>query len=230
MVQSSFYLARRDRDMQRDNVRWLTGGLATILALVVSSTVALGDYTTPNQTGNLMGEVSAFVGDFGSWNASMNNLPEQFLASTPTSQQGNAVVMLFLLWLQEGGMGSAGQGSASSHSGSTTLSGAPLPSPSGNPSGSIVSGQLNGGLPSNGGNDPPGLGGNSGSSSFLSQLPSSSGGSGNQLGSIPALGGTGGGSGESPFDATPEPASVTLLAIGGSGMLMGLWIRRRRRV
>lgn len=214
--------------MQRNTVRWLTGGLGTILALVVSSNVVLGGYTTPNQTGNLMGEVSAFVGDFGSWNASMNNLPEQFLASTPSSQQGGAIVMLFWLWLQEGGMGPGGNGHSSSQSGSTTISGSPLPS--GNPTGSIGAGQLGNGSFSNAGNDPAGLGGNGGSSSLLSQLPASSGGSGNQFGSIPPLGGTGGGSGETPFADAPEPASLTLLAIGGSGMLMGVWMRRRRRV
>lgn len=214
--------------MQRDIIRWLTGGLGTILALVVTSTVAQGGYTTPNQTGNLMGEVSSFVSDFGSWNASMNNLPEQFLASTPSSQQGGAIVLLFWLWLQEGGMGPGGNGHASSQSGSTTISGSPLPPSSGNAPGSIGAGQSGNGSFSNGGNDPAGLGGNGASSSLLSQLPSS-GGSGNQFGNAPPLGGTGGGSGETPFADAPEPASLTLLAIGGGGMLMGLRIRRRRR-
>ncbi|HTU93773.1 MAG TPA: PEP-CTERM sorting domain-containing protein [Gemmataceae bacterium] len=249
--------------MRSDTSRWVTGGLATILALVVSCSAGQGGYTAPAQSNSLIGEFLAFVGDFGQWNASENNMPMQVLEMVPASDEVAAVIYLFEMWLQDSGNGSAGGTSNSSQSGSTgfasnsglTSSDNPTNSPTGSivagqsgddppstlPSGGSGSGSLlsNGGsgsgsLPSNGGNDPPGIGSNGGGSSLQNGSPSQGGGnnSGQQLGGSPPLGGTLGGGGDpppvSPDQATPEPASLTLLAVGGAGLLMGQWLRRRR--
>jgi hypothetical protein len=214
--------------MRRGTIRWLTGGLATILALVVSATVVQGGYTPPSQSGSLLDEVSAFVGDFGQWNASLNNLPMEILASTPSAEQGEVVFLLFWFWLQDSATGPAEKATSSSPSGSTSLASLALPPSSGNPSnsslGSIVMSQLGNDPPSfssNNGNDPPSL------------LSNGGGVSGQQFGSIPLLGGGhAGDSGTNPMspdaDPMPAPASFTLLAIGGSVLLLGLWKRRRR--
>lgn len=204
--------------MQIGKTRWLARGVGTTLALLVATTFAHGDYSPPSQAGGILGEFAAFVGDFGQWNANQNNMPMQVLQITPTAQEPQAVLLLFWLWLQEGGAGN-GSGGNASHMGQ------------GSPNGSILAGQSgNGSTLGNGTSDPPGLGGKGGGSSLLSG--SSSGSSGDSFGGSPVSGVSAGGAGGSatPFADAPEPASVTLLAVGGAGLLMGRWVRRRRGV
>lgn len=199
--------------MRRNTFRWLMGGMATILAVVVSSPVVKGGYTPPSQSSSLLGEVFDFVGDFGAWNASLNNRPLQILASAPASEQIQVFVALFRLWLQDLGTGSAGN--ASTPQGSMPLAGLfPPPSsgaPVGAPTGSIVMGQPGKELPSllsnagngpppvlsnGGGGDPPTLLSNGGSDP-LAPLPMG----GNDS---PAIGSNGGSS--SLFSDPPSPS------------------------
>lgn len=142
--------------MRRNTFRWRMGGLATILAVVICSPVVQGGYTPPSRSSSLLGEVSAFVGDFGAWNASLNNRPLQFLASAPAAEQIDVFVALFWLWLQDAGTGSSANASPLLPS-PKTLAGLVSPPSSGAPIGSIVMGQPGEELPSllsNAGNGP----------------------------------------------------------------------------
>ena len=199
--------------------RWLTRGIGTTLALIVSTTFAHGDYSPPTQAGGILGEFAAFVGDFGQWNASQNNMPLQILQITPAANEPQAVLALFWLWLQDGGAGNGSAGIASNMG-------------QGSPNGSIIAGQSGNGSLANGANDPPGLGGKGGGSSLLSGASSPGGTSGDPIGGSPVSGVSAGpgGSSATPFADAPEPASFTLLAVGGAGLLMGRWVRRRRGV
>lgn len=205
--------------MRIGTTRWLTMGFAMVLTFAFSTTVAYGDYTPPSQGGSLLGEFASFVGDFGQWNTSQNNMPMQVLQMTPASDTPEAVFLLFWLWLQDGGAGNSSMGGASK-------------SGQGSPNGSIVLGQSGNG--SNAfANDPPGIGGKGGGSSLANGSPSlGNGGSGQGVGSpVSGVNASGsGGSPASPFADAPEPAGITLFAIGGIGLLMGQWVRRRRVV
>jgi len=88
--------------MRRDIVRWMTGSLGMALVFVIaSSTPTRGDYSPPSPSSSLLGEASAFMADFGQWNAIHQDLPVQFLQTTPAADREEAVLVLFWLWLQD---------------------------------------------------------------------------------------------------------------------------------
>jgi hypothetical protein len=141
--------------MRRDSHRGMTGVLGMVLVLLLASSAPVqAGYTEPGQSGSLMGEVSAFLGDFGQWNAYHGGLPMQLLQMVPAAEETDAIVLLFWLWLHDPlplpvgsmGMGQNGNGPPSDlPGGGGTSLGLGDPPPANNP-------------PSSGGD--PGLGGN----------------------------------------------------------------------
>lgn len=194
--------------MRRDSHRWMTGVLGIVLVLLLASSAPVqAGYTEPGQSGSLMGEVSAFMGDFSQWNAIHDGLPMKVLAMVPAADESGAILFLFWLWLHDPqGMG-----------GSPISAGDPNPFPVG----SIGLGQN--------GNDPPPTGGNnsngnSGSSLGLNDPPPSN--NPPSSGGDPELGGN---SGPTPGAApVPEPPSFTLMAVGGIGLLVGWRLRSHK--
>jgi hypothetical protein len=91
--------------MTRHTLRWAIGPLVASLALVggVNSANA-GFVAFPTDPGTLLADFTAFVNDFGSWNAQQNNMPMMLLANTPSSQQGEAIILLWWWWMQDGGL------------------------------------------------------------------------------------------------------------------------------
>lgn len=240
--------------MQFYRNRCLAGGMGAVLALVLTASMADGGTMSPSDSNSLAGELSAFMGGFGQWNASLNNLPLEFWEMAPSADKAEAEVVLFWLWMLDGKSGSQGDSSGSANS--------PPPSGSGNsgdpPIGAIFAGKPDddgssshsgkndpSSLHSNDDDDPPGIRGIHGNNSLGSDPPSPNSGGHSPFGDPPLFAGSGdgrnpagnplsggssGGSGAKPFDGdpTPEPTAFTLLAVGGVGLLMGRWVRRRR--
>lgn len=197
--------------MRRDALRRMAGILGLTLALLIASTTPVhAGYTQPGSSGSLLGEVSAFIGDFNQWNSARNGLPMQVLSMVPASEESQAVLFLFMMWLRDPlGMGAS---TASSGNGSSSNANGP-----GGTGGAVPVGTF--GMGQNGNNSPSSNGG----SSLGSPSPQNGGGTGGS----PLVGG--GGGGPTPAaDPTPEPASFTLLAVGGVGLLMG-WRKRSRK-
>lgn len=196
--------------MRRDALRrmiWILG--ITFAFMLALSTPAHAGYTEPGTSGSLLGEASAFMSDFGQWNSIHGGLPMKVLSMVPAAEEGNAVLFLFMMWLHD----PQGFGGMSSASGSTSGS-----SSAGGP-GTVPVGTVGAG------SAPLSSGGSSGSSLGLNNP---NGGSGGSSGGSPGLGGLSPQTGPGPFDPAPEPASVTLLAVGGFGLLMG-WRARSRK-
>jgi hypothetical protein len=162
-------------------------GLVLVL-LIASSTPVQAAYTQPGTSGSLMGEVGAFVSDFGQWNAIHNGLPMKFLSMASGSDAGVAALYLFWFWLHD---------------------------PQGTPIGTIGgSGNSDGLVPFGSGSthgliDPSGQNGSNGGAGSFANLA---------FGNPNAV----------HLDPVPEPASATMLAVGGFGLLMGWRVRSRK--
>jgi hypothetical protein len=168
-----------------------------------------------------MGEVSAFVGEFGQWNAIHNGLPMMFLSKVPSSEAGDAAFMLFWFWLHDP-QGFASLNSSQGGGSSGNPNGTPIGTIGGSQGGGTSDGNSHGVLP---------FGSASGGSTLgLNDPPVQSNGANNEAdaGANQAFGGHSIGSNVSPFDPVPEPASATLLAVGGFGLLMGWRVRSRK--
>lgn len=190
--------------MKRHILRWTLGSLVALLAFLGDGNSAKAGYVSfPTDMNTAVAEFTAFIGDFGSWNASQNNMPMMLLQSAPSSQQSQTVLLLWWWWLQDGGMNSQAAPSGPV-SGSGSGTGLSYPAPGGNPSGGVISPFPNGGSTS--GSTSPGSGVSSG-------------------GTIPYTGGgTGGGS---PHVAAPAPSALTLGLTGIVGLLLYRYARRR---
>jgi len=71
-----------------------------MLAVFACSTSVQADYAPPSAATELVGEFTAFVGDFSTWNASLHNEPLRFLEQTTGTDQNEKVFLLFWLWLE----------------------------------------------------------------------------------------------------------------------------------
>jgi hypothetical protein len=210
--------------MRLDLTRWMTAAVASALSVIIafSSPVQAG-YTPPSQAGSLTAEASAFLADFNQWNANHNDLPVQFLQTTPAHDRGGAVVLLFWLWLQD--------------SASMLSNGASLSSPS-DPAGSTIG--ISGMIPaslgsissllSKGSDDLP----NGGSTLGSHNPPLQNGGpNGQHPGSDPFSGGDPphvSGPPAPSIDPVPEPAGFMLFCVGSFGLLLGSWLVTRKPI
>ncbi len=198
--------------MRRDALRRMIGILGITFAFMLAlSTPAHAGYTQPGTSGSLLGEAAAFISDFSQWNNIHGGLPMKVLSMVPAADEGNAVLFLFMMWLHD----PQGFGGMSSGSGSTSGS-----SSSGGP-GTVPVGTVGAG------SAPLSASGSGGSGSSLGL--NNGGGNGGSTGGSPGLGGFSPQTGAGPsVDPAPEPASLTLLAVGGFGLLMG-WRARSRK-
>lgn len=188
-------------------------GMIVGLLLFASSAPLQSGYCPP-QSSSLLGEISTFVADFGSWNAKNDDVPFRIWENTPEANKGETLVWLFWAWLHAEPLPSA----------------FPISPPSWNNPfdtviGCIALGQFGENPPTcppDGGKDPPGLGDNDGNTwppkdppppTSNDPPPQSNGSSGDPPG-VPSV------------DPVPEPAALTLLAVGGIELLMGCWIWR----
>ncbi len=195
--------------MQRDALRrttWVPG--MVLVFFVTSPSFIHAGYADPGASGSLLGEASQFISDFNQWNTLHNGLPMQILSTAPATDESGAVMFLFWMWLHD----PLGLGAGNLSSGSSV------------PVGTIGAGQ--------GGNGPPSTpagGGISGSSLGLNNQPLQTGDKdGVKLSDGPGSGSLSPQNGPVPFDPAPEPASVTLLAVGGFALLLG-WRTRSRK-
>jgi hypothetical protein len=162
--------------MRRVAIRRMLGslGMALVLLLTVSTPVR-GDHTPPSQSGSLFGELFAFVGDFGDWNAKHGNIPLEIMEIAPADEEGAAFLLLFWLWLHDGQVPPGGNGSANSPPGTNPPSSPSPPSVPHIPFGMIVpspSGDAPTASSSNGGtSDAPASGGSAGSGSGTGSSP-----------------------------------------------------------
>jgi hypothetical protein len=198
--------------------------------MIASYAPVQGGYTLPSQSGSLLGEAAAFVGDFSQWNAMHNELPMQFLQTAPSNNRGQAGVLLFWLWLHDS-WSMLGNGASLSSLGSTNLSNLPLPNdPTGSKLGLIGMDSSGNGSPltlSNGRGDDPS---NTGSILALNNPPLQNGHhDAHEIGSL--FSGDphrNSGSPAPAIDPVPEPAAITLFSVGGLGLLIGWWMRARK--
>ncbi|SRR5579871_3001222 len=210
--------------MRLDLTRWMTAAVASALVVIIaSSSPVQAGYTPPSQAGSLTTEASAFLADFNQWNANHNDLPMQFLKTTPTDDRGGAVVLLFWLWLQD--------------SASMLNNGASLSSPSDADASTIeISGMIPASLGSissllsKGSDDLP-----NGGSTLGSNNPSlpNGGHNGHHPGSDPFSGGDPphlSGPPAPSVDPVPEPAGFMLFCVGSIGLLLGSWLMTRKPI
>jgi len=223
--------------MRRAIVRRMSGSLGMVLALIISSSATVrGGYSPPSQASSLLGEAVAFVADFGQWNTSHDELPLQFLQMTPAHDRGEAAIVLFWLWLHDAASLLDNGASLSSLLSSTNASNLRTPNdPIGSTVGSIGIGTTDNGSPTSlsngGGDDKTSHTSNSGSILALNNPPMHNGDDDGQFG---------GGDKSSPgsshpsgstkllIDPVPEPRGLTLLFVGGIGLLLGWWMRVRK--
>lgn len=207
------------RDHKRQWKLYLLGALIVLCSWAAPANA--GPFQSSGNA-NLGEEFSAFLTDFGPWNASHNDLPLLFLEVTPSQDRGEAFLLLWWLWMRS-------QGHA--HSSPPSMGGPPPTSgPGGNtaepPIGTIGSG-------SNGNGTPPILGGGNGSQDNGGTPP---------IGlpmSNPSLQGpvngpstgepspSSGGLASPSVSSVPEPSSLALLGSGALGMLTYGWGRWR---
>lgn len=101
-------------------------GLKVCLLLALAALLGLGTpahagYAFPTTPEQMISEFQAFVADFGSWNARMNNQPMMELQSASANgQTTNMVLLLWLEWLQSGGNSPGAPSSMQSGTGSGT--------------------------------------------------------------------------------------------------------------
>lgn len=206
--------------MRRSIIRWMAGTLGAGLTLIALSTPVQSGYTLPCQASSLRDEALAFIGDFGQWNARLDNMPLLILAEAPTAIQGEVLLWLFWLWLHQPRAGLMGDTFPSSLSGPTVLTYSPPPPVLGNPPNLPI--------------EPIGTGQSGDGPSGNDSLSSSNGGdnTGNHL---PSQGSSLDSGTPSPSEPDPgvgpmpAPAAFTLLAIGSVILLLARWLQQTRR-
>jgi hypothetical protein len=205
------FISRKSGDGRRRNLRVKICLLIALAALLGLSTPAHAGYAFPTTPAQMISSFEAFVGDFSAWNGRMNNQPMMELASTPSDQTTNMVLMLWLEWLQ--GMGSPASKPSPSSLQSASGSGTPESPGSGN--GVMGNNPLGG--------SPVGLGASESPLGSPSQ-----GTSGPSSGNGGVIGGPVNGGHVGSFQATnPEPASLTMLGTGFFAFLTYGYARRR---
>jgi hypothetical protein len=83
---------------------WKACLLFALAALLGLGTPAHAGYAFPTTPAQMVSEFEAFVADFSSWNAKLNNQPMMELQwAAANGQTTNMVLLLWLEWLQSGG-------------------------------------------------------------------------------------------------------------------------------
>ena len=226
--------------MRHRAFKWVLGLLGIGMALLISSAPVEAGSVRPPTSNALLGEFSSFVADFNDWNVNHDSQPLLILERTPDQQRGEAVFLLFWLWLYSPRDGAVNEAPPYSPQAPMSLGNFPSAPPTLNgpvdpPIGSIVTGQTGGEplLPSSSqGNVASGIGDNPSSVSSLGDLPPQNFG----LHNLQEPGGT---RSLSPNDSpagpsrsfgptlVPEPADFTLLGTGAISCLT-YWMARRR--
>jgi hypothetical protein len=125
---------------------WKIGLLGAVIVLCGWAAPANAGSIQGTGTTNFVGEFSTFLADFGTWNASHNNLPLLFLEVTPPQEQPEAFFLLWWLWMRSQGHGPSSPPSMAGGP-PTSGPGGPGGPPMEPPIGTIGSGSN--------GNDPP---------------------------------------------------------------------------
>jgi hypothetical protein len=210
--------------------------LCSLILLLGCVGPAPAGYVLPASPGDIGGDWHTFVGDFASWNASLNNRPLLFLLSATPEERQLGIVLLWWSWeLNHLHARPTAPHAAPGQPGSSPPGGQPPPAISSPPSlsGSVGTGSAGDvfGSPLGSPTPPPFIGQPGPDDSVLP---------GPEGGDSPGSGGTLADGSESsgapllePFDSPPEgplscpePASLALLGCGMATLLVGGYARR----